>query len=474
MRKVTRTYSSLLTSIGLAALLCSASPALGGLALAAAPSLGQAQSFGVLGGSTVTNTGSSAITGDLGVDPGNAITGFFGTIENDGPGTFTGTAHQADAVALGAHNDAVTAYNSLVGEPCNLNLTGTDLGGLTLTPGVYCFSSSAQLTGTLTLDARGNPNAVFVFKIGSTLTTASSSSVVMINGGSNCNVFWQVGSSATLGTTTTFIGDILASASITLNTGANVSGRAFALSGAVTMAGNHVSACAPLSCPTIAVAPSSGLPTVLPAGVVGSVYGTQTISASGGHGPYTFAVTIGVLPGGLGLTNQQPSSEDISGTPTTPGIFVFTITATDTFTGCTGSQQYTLQIPSAPSCPAISLSPTALPVAVLGTPYSQTITAAAIPNNTRSYTFSVSSGALPAGLTINPTTGVVSGTPTAVGLFDFTITATDTNECMGLQAYEMLLVEPTSAIPTLSGWGMIVLGALVALVGLAAIHRRGA
>lgn len=456
-------HSSLFAIVGLAALLYGASPALA----AVAPSLGQAQSFGVLGASTVTNTGPSVVTGDLGVDPGTAITGFFGTVANDGPGTFTGTAHQADAVALGAHNDAVTAYNSLASAACNVDLTGTNLGGLTLTPGVYCFSSSAQLTGTLTLNAQGDPNAVFVFQIGSTLTTASSSSVLMINGGSHCNVFWQVGSSATLGTTTSFIGNILALASITLNTGANMSGRALALTGAVTMATNHVSACAPLACPTITVTPLTGLP----AGVVGTVYGTQTISASGGTGPYTFAVSIGVLPGGLGLSNPLASSIDISGTPTTPGVFVFTITATDTSTGCTGSQQYTILIPSAPACPVITLSPTALPVAIVGFLYSHQITASAIPANALTYTFTVSSGALPTGLTINPTTGLISGTPTALGLFTFTITATDTNGCAGSRDYTMLLLQPSVAIPTLSGWGMIMLSALMAILGVAAIRR---
>ena len=128
-------------------------------------------------------------------------------------------------------------------------MTGQDLGGLTLTPGVYCFSSSAQLTGTLTLDAQGNPNAVFIFKIGSTLTTASNSSVVVINTGGNssiaCNVFWQVGSSATLGTGTSFAGNILALTSITLNTGANVSGRVLARNGAVTLDTNNVTVCPP-------------------------------------------------------------------------------------------------------------------------------------------------------------------------------------------------------------------------------------
>jgi Ice-binding-like len=181
-----------------------------------APPMGTARSFAVLGASTVTNTGPTSVIGDVGVSPGSAITGF-------PPGVVTGSFHAADAVAGQAQSDAVTAYNSLVAEACPLanNLTGQDLGGLTLLPGVYCFNTSAQLTGTLTLDAAGDPNAIFVFQIGSTLITASNSAVI-VGGGSPCNVFFQVGSSATLGTGTQFAGNIFALISVTANTGASV------------------------------------------------------------------------------------------------------------------------------------------------------------------------------------------------------------------------------------------------------------
>ena len=206
-----------------------------GPALAAtAPSLLTAQSFAVLGGSGVTNTGLTVVNGDLGSWPTPAISGF-------PPGTYTGTLHAADAVAQQAQSDVTTAYNALAGQTCDADLTGQDLGGKTLTPGVYCFSSSAQLTGALTLNAQGNASAVWVFQIGSSLTTASNASVRVINGGTACNVFWQVGSSATLGTTTTFVGNILALTSITLNTGASVSGRVLARNGAVTLDTNVVS-----------------------------------------------------------------------------------------------------------------------------------------------------------------------------------------------------------------------------------------
>jgi type VI secretion system secreted protein VgrG len=201
--------------------------------------LGSAGNFAVLAGSTVTNTGPSIINGgNVGVSPGTAITGFF-TVDG-GPGTIVPpyTTHSADAVALQAQNDLTTAYNAAVALAPTQNLTGQDLGGLILLPGVYFFSSSAQLTGTLTLNDEGDPNAQFVFQIGSTLTTANNSSVVTINGGSmpGSTVFWQVGSSATLGTGTAFEGHVLALTSITLDTGASLlNGSALAINGAVSL-----------------------------------------------------------------------------------------------------------------------------------------------------------------------------------------------------------------------------------------------
>ncbi len=204
-------------------------------ALARAQLLGTAADFAVLGGSTVTSTGPTVITGNAGVWPGSAATGF-------PPASLTGTLHLGNAVAQQAHADATTAFTSLAGMARTAELTGTDLGGLVLTPGTYFFASSAQLTSTLTLNALGNPNAVFIFQIGSTLTTASNATIIAINGAFGGNVFWQVGSSATLGTATAFQGTIIAQASITLTTGASIlDGRAIALTGAVTLDSNSVS-----------------------------------------------------------------------------------------------------------------------------------------------------------------------------------------------------------------------------------------
>ena len=212
-------------TIGLAAFLA---VALAGTALAAATvNLGTAGTFAVLAGETITNTGATTITGDVGVSPGAAITGF-GTV------TLNGTEHAADSVALQAKNDLVTAYNDAAGAT-PVTSVATELGGTTLTPGVY-GSDTLGLTGTLTLDGEG----LYIFQAASTLITASNSTVKLINGASACDVYWQVVSSATLGTGTTFVGTIMADTSIALQTGAKLQGRALASTGAVTMDTNTI------------------------------------------------------------------------------------------------------------------------------------------------------------------------------------------------------------------------------------------
>lgn len=217
---------------------CSLGLMAGGMLLLEAPahaqSLGAASNFSVLGGSTVTNTGPTLLIGDLGVSPGSAITGF-------PPGGVTGTIYVgSDAPAVNAHADTFTAYTIISGLAVNQSL-GQEMGGLTLTPGVYNFTSSAQLTGQLTLDPLGDSNAAFYFQIGSTLTTADFSSITVVGNLQLANIYWQVGSSATLGIGSAFAGNILALQSITLTTGASLSGgRALAINGGVTLDSNSI------------------------------------------------------------------------------------------------------------------------------------------------------------------------------------------------------------------------------------------
>ena len=193
-------------------------------------------SFGVLAGSTVTNSGPTSVIGNLGVSPGTAVTGFTG-IAPGGPGMVSGAIHSADAVAAQAQRELTATYNAAAGAASTATKAG-DLGGQTLFAGVYTSSSSLGITGTVTLDAQNNPNAQFIFQIGSALTTATGSNVALINGALPANVFWQVGSSATLGTTSSFSGNILALSSISLGTGAGLQGRALARNGAVTLLSN--------------------------------------------------------------------------------------------------------------------------------------------------------------------------------------------------------------------------------------------
>jgi uncharacterized protein with beta-barrel porin domain len=283
----------------------------------APPTLGTVATFAVLGGSTVTNTGATILDGtalnpgNLGVSPGSAITGFFAV--DGGPGILTGpgaSIHQNDAVAIQAQSDLTTAYNNLAGRPTTVNLTGQNLGGLTLVPGVYSFSSSAQLTGTLTLNGLGNPNSVFIFQIGSTLTTASASKILLINGATGGNVFWQVGSSATLGTSSSFEGDILAYASITLTTSAFITcGAAWAETGAVTLDTNTINVCNLI---TGAVVPGGGVilgPTGVPlfASLLPSSASTNERSVANGLDTYTS--NGGTLPlAFVNLFNLSPTN----------------------------------------------------------------------------------------------------------------------------------------------------------------------
>jgi type VI secretion system secreted protein VgrG len=202
------------------------------------PFLGTAQQFAVLGAESVTNTGATTLHGDLGIAPGSAVTGTGGITFASG-----GTVRQTDAVATQAQSDVRAAYNRLAALTGGVDLSGQDLGSAgRLTSGIYRFSSSAALTGAMTIDFANDPNGVIIFQIGSTLTTASSSVVNVINGTSSNGIYFQVGSSATLGEGSAFAGNILAQQSVTFGSAASIGcGRALALAAAVTMIGNTVS-----------------------------------------------------------------------------------------------------------------------------------------------------------------------------------------------------------------------------------------
>ena len=203
----------------------------GAFAAEATVNLGTTAGFAVLAGTTITNTGATTITGDVGLHPGSAFV--------DAGVTLIGARHIADAVASKAKTDLVTAYNDAAGRPVS-STQPVDLGGLTLGPGVYDTGGVIGLTGTLTLDAGGDPDAVFIFKSTATLTTAANSEVRLVNGARFCRVFWVVPSSATLGTNSTFVGHILALTDIHAQTGTSVEGQLLARNGEVTLDTNVV------------------------------------------------------------------------------------------------------------------------------------------------------------------------------------------------------------------------------------------
>jgi hypothetical protein len=268
--------------------------------------LGTAGSVSVLAGSGVTNTGPSTLNRDLDTWPTPAITGF-------PPGLVSGATHAADAVAQLAQSDLTTAYNAAFAAPSTMNETGVDLGGKTLTGGVYTASSSMSLTGPLPLTLNGSASSVFIFQAGTTLITGSNSSIVLTGGVNACNVFWQVGSSATLGTNSSFVGTILALQSISLTTGATVNGRALARNGAVTLDSNVFTGAACASVPattttTSASSTTTGGPTTT-AGPTSTVAGSTPAAATPGVGPGGSPVA-----GGPTLTGAPNASAPLAAT----------------------------------------------------------------------------------------------------------------------------------------------------------------
>jgi hypothetical protein len=282
--------------------------------------LGTSSTYGALAGSALTNTGATAITGDIGVDPGSSITGMGGA-----PGSNTGATNDNNAAALQAKNDLTTAYNDAAGLTPTTSGLG-ELAGLSLVPGVYSGGAlSLSDNGTLTL-AGTSANSVWVFQAASSLTIGSATHIVITGGASACNVFWQVGSSATIGTSAQFQGTVLASTAITAQTGASVVGRLLAGTAAVTLDTNAITVptgCAaggtPISTPSPEI--TSGAPSAATAGTPYSF----DITASGTPTP-TFSITSGALPAGLALA---AATGMITGTPTSRGVSTFTVTASN-------------------------------------------------------------------------------------------------------------------------------------------------
>ena len=294
------------------------------LAATAVP-LGTASSFAVLGGTPgVTNTGATLVVGDLGVSPAASVTGF-------PPGIVVGTIHAANAVAASAQFDSAAAYGLLAAQACTVTFAvPTDLAGMTLAPGVYCFASSASNTGLLRLDAGGNTNAVWLFRTATSLITTSGASVVPINGGQACNVYWQVGSSATLGTTTTFAGNILALTSITVATGSTLSGRALAQTGAVTLDASSIAVCslAPITPSVIPTLAKSFSPNRINAAGVSTL--TVTLSNPNPSVATLAAPLVDTLPSGVLIAPLPNGSTSCGGGTTvtaTPGTSTLSLPA---------------------------------------------------------------------------------------------------------------------------------------------------
>lgn len=270
--------------------------------------LGTAGSYAVLGGQTVTNTGPTVLNGDLGVSPLDAITGF-------PPGQVLGTVHAADAAAAQAQSDLTIAYNDAASRPSSAS-AGVFVDE-TLLPGVYTAGSAMAVNGTLTLDGQGNANSVFIFQAGSTLITASGSSIVLTNGAQACNIFWQVGSSATLGTGTSFKGNIMALTSISVTTGVTVEGRALARNGAVTLDTNVFMrpgcATTPTGTTTETATPtetSTGTPTQ-----TGTALPTQTATATG---TATQSATLTPTPAGTPTSSGATTTQSTTSQATVP------------------------------------------------------------------------------------------------------------------------------------------------------------
>ncbi|MDX2375219.1 ice-binding family protein [Microbacterium sp. LRZ72] len=345
VRTTTPVRLFLVSAVGLLLILAPATTATAATTIDGPIGLGTAESFSVLAASTVTNTGTSVLDGDVGLSPLTSVTGF-------PPGIVNGTTYVADETAEQAQIDLTTAYNVAAGLTPQETGLG-ELAGESLTPGVYSGGELA-LNGTLTL--AGTAESVWVFQAASTLTIGSGSIITVTGGASACNVFWQVGSSATIGTGAQFVGTVMAAQSVTANTTATITGRLLARTAAVTLDTNTI--IAPTGCDaapgTVTSSPeiTSDEPS---AGEVGTDY-THTVTASGTPTP-TFTVTSGALPAGLAL---DAVTGTISGEPTASGTSDFTVTASNG-TAPDATADYSLVIAAAEGDTPAPAAPDATP-----------------------------------------------------------------------------------------------------------------
>ena len=447
--------------------------------------LGSASTFTVLGASTVTSTGPSVVNGDVGISPGNAVTGFPPAV------VVGGALHVADGPAATAQSDLTAAYIDASGRTVPVVVAG-DLGGLTLPPGLYKSTSSLGITGVLTLDGQGNSNSVFIFQIASALTTATSSQVVLIGGAQAANIFWQVGSSATLGTYSIFNGTIMAQASVSIATGAALNGRALARTGAVTLDSNTGINPGP---PTSGTPPALTVSCPLGTALVGVVY-NSLVASTGGTPPYTFSITTGSLPPGLTLNS---STGAVTGTPTgSGGTSAFTSHAVDSATG-TANSGCSIVVTGVAGQADVSIAKTGPATVVSGGPNmtyniavansgaspaagvtvydvlpSPTTFVSATPSQgscSGTTTVTCSLGTIASGgsativlVVANPTAASVSNTATVVSTTPDPVTANNsaTTTAIGPLA---------QSVPTLSTWGLAGLALLLAAFGVRFVRR---
>jgi hypothetical protein len=415
--------------------------------------LGTAGSFAVLAGAGVTSTGNTVVNGNLGTSPTLSVTGF-------GPGiVINGAIYKgAGSLAGTAQGDLTTAYNNAAGRACPGPALPGDIGGTTILPGVYCNSSSVLISVPVTLNGNGNPNAVFIFQIGSTLTTAGN--VNLIGGAQASNVFWQIGSSATLGTSTIFNGTIMAQASISVNTGAVLNGRALARTGAVTLQGNAMTVP-----PTPPIGGGPGPLSVTcsyPSGQVGVAYSSFLV-ATGGTPAYTYSISGGSLPTGLTL---NPSTGAITGTPSAAGTFSDTSRVADS-AGASSNSACGITIGPV-SGGALSLT-CASNIGQVGQPY---VSAMVATGGTAPYTYSISVGSLPPGLTLDPSTGAISGTPTTAGAFTYTGRVVDSTDASATTNCGALTITsaPPPGVPAPPSLILVLAGLAIATLYLKREH----